>query len=124
MLDPFYYTCILTAKEGEFNMTIARTLELVTFRIKPDLPDADFERAAHAITPKLQGFPGFISRSLAKSDDGTWIDAVYWRDRPSAEHAAQAIMSDEGARAFFDLIDPSTMVFKHAEITSPEVATA
>jgi hypothetical protein len=101
-------------------MISATTLELVTFKTKPGTSDEDLRRAAHEMTPTLQGYPGFKARTLAKAEDGTWIDAVYWLDRPSAEHAASAIMRDGVARAFFDLIDPSTMVFRHADITPPE----
>jgi hypothetical protein len=105
-------------------MNSATTLELVTFKAKPGTPDDAMRQAAHAVTPRLEIYPGFKARSLAKADDETWIDAVYWTNRASAEHAAQSIMQDAVAQAFFALIDPTTMVFKHASITTPKSEAA
>lgn len=97
-------------------MNAATTLELVTFKPVSGTRDEDLRRAAHAVTPILRQYDGFISRSLAQADDGTWIDAVYWTDRDSAERAASDIMQVPTAHAFFALIDQSTMVFRHAVI--------
>ena len=99
-------------------MDIATTLELVTFKTVAGTTDEDLRNAAHAVTPVLREYRGFVSRSIAQADDGSWIDAVYWADRTSAETAASAIMQAPAAQAFFALIDPSSMVFQHAVITS------
>jgi hypothetical protein len=99
-------------------MNNATTLELVTFKTVAGTTDNDLQKAAHAVTPVLRGYRGFVSRSIARADDGTWIDSVYWKDRTAAESAANAIMQAPAAQAFFALIDQSSMVFRHAVITS------
>ncbi len=99
-------------------MINAATLELVTFNAIAGTADRDLRKAAHAVTPVLKGYRGFVHRSLAKADDGTWIDAVYWQDKTSAEQAAEAIMQVPAAQAYFALIDQQSMVFRHAGITS------
>lgn len=100
-------------------MIHATTLELVTFKPMAGTSDEKLRSAAHAVTPVLESYPGFIRRTLAQADDGTWIDSVYWRDRKSAEQAAEAIMHVPVAQAFFALIDQQTMVFRHAGIAPP-----
>lgn len=99
-------------------MNNATTLELVTFKSAPDTSPEQMANAALAVTIVLKNYDGFISRSFAEADDGTWIDAVYWRDRVSAKRAAEAVMQDPIAQVFFALIDQKTMVFKHANITA------
>lgn len=98
-------------------MNNATTLELVTFKAVAGTRDEDIRKAAHAVTPLLKEYRGFLSRSIAQADDGTWIDAVYWKDRAVAESASNAIMQAPSAQAFFALIDQSSMVFRHAVIT-------
>lgn len=99
-------------------MDSASTLELVTFKAATGVGPEQIANAALAITTLLRDYDGFISRSLAQADDGTWIDAVYWRDRASAERAAKAVMQDPVAQVFFALIDQQSMVFRHANIAT------
>jgi hypothetical protein len=99
-------------------MKDARVLELVTFKAVAHVGSEQMVAAAAAVTPVLQKYDGFIHRAFAHADDGTWIDAVFWRDRVSAENAAKIVMSDPIAQAFFSLIDQGTMEFRHAAIAA------
>ncbi|MFA5951033.1 MAG: hypothetical protein WC807_12200 [Hyphomicrobium sp.] len=99
-------------------MNTAETLELVTFKANSGVTADQMVAAALAVTPLLRNYDGFISRSFAAADGGTWIDAVYWRDRAAAEHAAKVVMQAPVAQAYFALIDQESMVFKHADIAT------
>lgn len=99
-------------------MNSAAMLELVTFKAAEGVGADEMASAALAITQLLRDYDGFIGRSFAEADDGTWIDAGYWRDRATAERAAKAVMQEPVAQAFFALIDQQSMVFRHANIAT------
>lgn len=65
------------------------TIELVRFRLQPDKTREQWLSANEAITAWVQEQPGFRFRSLSESDDGEWIDMVYWESREAAETAGK-----------------------------------
>ena len=88
----------------------APCVEVVTFRL---VAGAD---AAVTEVP-LRGQPGFLRRRLVQSADGTWTDWVEWRDMPSAQAAAEAMMAAPAFGPFMALIDPDSVVMRHDMLT-------
>jgi hypothetical protein len=90
-----------------------QAIEVVVFRAKAGIMPEQLQAAALAVTPALSAMPGFVSREFGESEDGQFIDIVYWKDLASAKQAAEKVMSIPVGGEFFGLIDQSQMQFMH-----------
>lgn len=99
----------------------AKTLELVRFRPISDANPSGVALAGLEIEPVLREQPGFIGRTLARAEDGRFVDAVNWVSVSQAKAAANAVMSDPALQArtsrFFSQIDQNS----HFEISHSEI---
>lgn len=91
-------------------------LELVLFKTKPQFTKDAIIKAGKSINSVLEKFDGFISRKLALTEDGEWMDLVYWTDLQKAKSASKAILNNEIAKEYFKMIDESTMQFMHLNV--------
>ncbi len=90
-----------------------KAIEVVVFKAKAGVSDSQLQTAALAVTHILKEMPGFISREFGASEDGQYIDIVYWKDLPSAKAAAEKVMGIPKCGEFFSLIDQNQMQFMH-----------
>jgi hypothetical protein len=90
-----------------------QAIEVVVFRAKAGIMPEQLQSAALAVTPALSAMPGFISREFGESENGQFIDIVYWKDLASAKQAAEKVMNIPVCGEFFGLIDQSQMQFMH-----------
>ncbi|MBM4186597.1 MAG: hypothetical protein FJ206_04720 [Gemmatimonadetes bacterium] len=82
-------------------------VELVTFRAKAGVTSEQVISAAEQVNLFLKDQPGFLSRHLGVTEDGTWHDILYWE---SGEHVMAAMAKAESSPhcpVFFGLIDPA-----------------
>lgn len=93
-----------------------QTIEHVTFRLVPGTDRAAFLAAARATETTLRRQPGFQSRMLTESPDGTWSDIVTWDSHPQAMAAAQAVMGDPDFAPFAAMIDGPTVQMGHSAL--------
>ncbi len=93
-----------------------KIVELVLFKTKPEFTKNTVVEAAKTINPVLENYSGFITRKLAVTEDGQWMDVVYWTDLESAKKASEDILKNPTAGQFFGMIDESSMDFSHLEI--------
>jgi hypothetical protein len=91
-------------------------LEVVSFHLTPGTTDAAFIIAARATEGPLRRQPGFLSRQLTRSENGTWTDHVTWASLPQAMSAASAMMEDPAFGPFMALIDPASLQMRHDTI--------
>jgi len=70
------------------------TVELVRFRVAPGREEA-FVAGREAAIEGLRSMPGLLSATLARADDGTWVDVVLWRSREEALAADRALRAGE-----------------------------
>ncbi|WP_292122915.1 antibiotic biosynthesis monooxygenase [Mesorhizobium sp.] len=94
---------------------MAETLEIVSFRLKPDAA-ADFIAQNGVVTDWLAGQPGFLSRHLGEREDGSWVDVVRWRSLEQAQAAAQRIMAEIGDCEAMRAIEPASVAMSHAQV--------
>jgi hypothetical protein len=91
-------------------------LEVVSFRVIAGTDEADFLAAARATEAPLRRQPGFLSRVLTRSADGTWTDHVVWASLPKALAASQAMMAEPAFQPFMALIDGPSVQMRHDPI--------
>jgi hypothetical protein len=92
------------------------TAEIVTFCAAPGISDAIVAGHATALNPFLNRQPGFVPRTLSRTEDGIWTDDVIWRDMAAAQSAAEAIMQDRAVKPFMAAIDLDRVAMTHAPI--------
>jgi hypothetical protein len=100
--------------EKEHAMTTA--IELVLFRLKPHVSEADFLSVLSATTEWLAHQPGFIMRRHGRGDSGERIDYLEWESMEYAKAAAEKFPAAPEIRAFLDAIDPASILTRHFEV--------
>jgi hypothetical protein len=91
-------------------------LEIVTFRLGSGATDRAFLDTAKATATPLQAQPGFISRTLTRSEDGLWSDHVLWSSMAAAMAGAEAMMAEPAFGPFMALIDAPTVTMRHEPV--------
>ncbi len=90
------------------------TIELVRFRLKQGKTAADWLKANEKITDWIKAQPGFHFRSLSETEDGEWIDMVYWESLEAAKTAG-AKFGDEVGPSCEPLVDVGSVVVSHSK---------
>ncbi len=88
-------------------------VEVVLFKAKDGVSDAEIRAVADELQRDVEEFPGYISRRLVKSEDGQWLDIVDWTGLDEALHAAEAIMARPSAQSFMELVEPESITMLH-----------
>lgn len=73
------------------------TIELVRFRLQQGKTAAQWLQANEKINAWVQAQPGFRFRSLSETEDGEWIDLVYWASMDAAQSAHESFGKEMGA---------------------------
>lgn len=94
----------------------AETVEIALFKAKSQYTQEEVLEAAKAINPILKNLNGFISRKLSVTEDGQWMDILYWTDLEKAKDALPIVTEDVMAQAFFKMTDDTTSEFLHFDI--------
>ena len=97
-------------------MKKATVIEMVLFRTNEGVTSEEAKSKLMNVNKFLVNQEGFISRKISVSDDGEFLDIVYWADMNSATAAANNLMKDPEICKNFSIIDEETQVFKHFEI--------
>ena len=90
------------------------TIELVRFRLQTGKTSADWLKANEKINDWIKVQPGFRFRSLSETDDGEWIDMVYWESLEAAKSAG-AKFGEEVGPTCEPLIDMNSVVVSHSK---------
>jgi heme-degrading monooxygenase HmoA len=89
-------------------------VEVSQFRLVPGTDEQAFLKAAEETQSGfLQQQPGFRSRELLRSDDGSWIDLVRFDSLDEARAAFEAFAGHPSAGAFEKMLDVSSVAVSH-----------
>jgi hypothetical protein len=67
---------------------MGRVLEIVRSTIPPENEAEVLARRPAAMAAFQAAFPGLVAATLARLDDGSWIDVLTWRSQEDAAQAA------------------------------------
>lgn len=95
-------------------MSIQHYAEVAFYQLKSGIDDAQFLSISDEATDVYRKLPGFVRRELMKSEDGNWVDLVYWQDRDVAKLAEPTLYSDATIARVMAVLDTETMIFTHA----------
>src|SRR5215213_2505945 len=90
-------------------------LEVVLFKLKPDVEEAAFFNVNESILSDLRTMDGFIRRDLFKDSHGQWMDIVYWQSMAAAQRAAAMFPSLPCAQTLMEMLDATTLTMLHFE---------
>lgn len=100
------------------NRNNAKAIELVIFKPKPGLSKQEVKSSMVPLTKILTSHKGFVSRTLAATENNLWMDLVLWETMADAKTAAKNIMKQEEALQAFQVIDENEMKMYHFEPVS------
>jgi hypothetical protein len=89
-------------------------IEIVRSAIAPDREAEVLASRPHAMARFRESFPALRSATLARFDDGTWVDLLIWDSRADAQEAARRAAEIPELAAFMALL---------GSVSSFEIAT-
>jgi hypothetical protein len=93
-------------KEMTMEQQTSGMVEITTFKLNQGVTPKDFEQSARLMQRDfLEKQNGFIKRTLTVSEDSTWTDVVFWKDRQSAEKTMKIAETSELVLPFMEKID-------------------
>jgi hypothetical protein len=90
-------------------------VEVALYQLKSGIEEAQFLAVSDEATGVYRKLSGFVRRELMKSEDGKWVDLVYWQNRDLAKKAEPMIYHDPTIANVMAVLDTETMIFTHAE---------
>jgi hypothetical protein len=93
-----------------------KAVEIVHFRLRSDVSEADFLQATAKADGALRCLDGFISRHVSRDKNGNWIDYVLWESMTEALDAAQVFHTLPDAQEFCGMLDMSQARVSHLSL--------
>ncbi|WP_298358929.1 hypothetical protein [uncultured Litoreibacter sp.] len=90
--------------------------EIVTFKLKDGVSDADFVAISQQTESWVRSAAGFRARHLSKDEHGVWTDYVIWEDMEKAMRVAREFEKQDFAPAIGGAINPETISIRHSAI--------
>jgi len=86
------------------------TIEIMTFRLRLETAPETFI-AADAVVQAEFSYqqPGIVRRTIATSEDGTWLIHTVWQSDTDAQAAAEAFTASDLGTDFLAMIDDTTI---------------
>jgi len=84
-LSSWFNTVIVSATQKE--VTLSRTLELSRYVVEGDQERPFLAKRGAMVEAAKENLPGLIDVTLARLDDGSYVDAWIWEDRSFCEAA-------------------------------------
>jgi len=91
-------------------------LELVTFKLLEGTSEQAFLTENENLNHWVKSQPGFEYRALAKTDDGSWTDTVFWQDMASAKAAQENFTKQKSLEGMLKLLDMASVKVEHQNI--------
>lgn len=83
-----------------------QVVELAPFHLADGKTEVELLEASNRFQKEfLDGFEGFVRRSLVKHADGAYADIVVWADDSSSKKAVAAAGQHDAGQAYFSLAD-------------------
>jgi hypothetical protein len=87
------------------NKRNSSVLQVVISTAKPGVTEAEIVKVANGIMPQLRKSPGFVHREIRKTDDGKWVDCLWWESLEAGEKIGAAIHVSPEGQAMFAILE-------------------
>lgn len=96
---------------------MAKTIEIVNFRLKAGVTDAEFLAETMSMERNFLGkLHGFLDRDTGKSADGDWVVVLHWAAAEDAQASMDKFVASEGTKSFTAKIDMDTFKMTRYEL--------
>lgn len=95
---------------------MSNVVEIVNFKLAAGYTIHDFLKSNEKMDLFLKEQDGVLYRSLCESDDGGFVDIVYWDNIDNAKKAQQAFYSSELCQAFAQCIAKESVKLEHVNV--------
>ncbi len=109
-------TATTTFADQPLAITAASTVEYLEFNLVEGANPDDFLRETLSMDAILEDYPGFVARHLARNDDGSWVEVVYWETLEDGEAALPRFVEDERTKGFLSLVDGDSLSVKYSTL--------
>ena len=122
VLSAAFATAALTATtsvsfaEDALPISKASTVEYLHFTLVDGTNPDDFLRETLLVDPILEDYSGFVARHLARNDDGSWVEVVYWETLEDAEAALPRFVEDPRTKGFLSLVNGDSLSVKYSTL--------
>jgi hypothetical protein len=93
-----------------------QVIEWAQFRTKEGVSEEQVHAEARKAHDWLSIQPGYLERRLTRSDDGGWVDCLFWVDMQTAKEAAGCIHDAPETQGFLALMLPDQIDVRHFEV--------
>jgi hypothetical protein len=98
---------------------LASVVEVVVFKLADHANEAAFlAEFAQPLQALLPQFAGFQKRQLLKSEQGYWVDMVWWESMEQATAAAETFQQHSLAQHFGQFVVPDSVLVLHTMPTT------
>lgn len=92
---------------------MAKTFEIVTFRLKDGVSQSDFIDETMEMERNFLGkLKGFVDRDTGITDDGEVAVVLHWESAEDAQSSIDKFVNAEGTKAFTEMIQMNTFVMR------------
>lgn len=91
-------------------------IETVEFRAANGVDQSTLTAAMAALETYTTQSGGLLDRHVSCSEDGLWFEHVRWENIDAANRAKDGFMASQEGQALMALIDPETVVMRHAPL--------
>src|SRR5688572_30726349 len=84
--------------------TVTKVIEVVRSSVPDERVDEMLARRPAAMARFQEEFPGLLSATLGRLEDGSWIDVIVWRSREEAEEASRRYAEIPELASFMALV--------------------
>lgn len=96
---------------------MAKTIEIVNFRLAPGVSDEAFVKETMSMERNFLGkLHGFLDRDTGKSSDGDWVVVLHWASPEDAQASMDKFVGNPGTKTFTDMIDMPTFKMTRYEL--------
>ena len=89
-------------------------VEVAVYRIKPEFTTEQFLVAADATLADLQKLDGFLRHEMYSSEDGRWLDLIYYESQETAVAAEPILTAAASIQNIMTMLDMEEGTFFHA----------
>ncbi|MFL1896433.1 hypothetical protein ACJRPK_12080 [Aquimarina sp. 2-A2] len=93
----------------------ATVIEMVLFKTNDGVTKENAKKAMTKLNDFLKAQNGFVARKTSISEDGQFLDLVFWTDLTAAKSASEKAIQDPTNMQIFNVIDQKQMTLKHFE---------
>ena len=89
-------------------------IEVAIYCLKPNVTVEQFLQVADENLAEFQKLDGFLRREMAGSEDGQWLDMVYYDSREAAEAAEPVLSAAPSIQTIMGMLDMNNGHWFHA----------